>query len=123
MAVNSAVQKSRWVLTLNNYDQDVDFKQLLVNPLFKIRRAVIGKEVGENNVRHLQGYVEYDRSYRLGHCRKVLASAFWEPASESSLANYRYCTKEGNYFTIGDFSREEAGCPSGMISYFIIKRY
>ena len=60
---------------------------------------------------HLHGYMELERSFRRSHVLKILPSAHWEGANGDSLANYRYCTKDGRYDVIGDFSREEIGQP------------
>ena len=112
------LQRSRWVMTLNNYDIERDYCLHFRNTDFKIKRAVIGKEVGNGGTRHLQGYVEFERSFRLAHCRRILNNAYWECARENSLLNYRYCTKSGNFSVVGDFTKEQAGIESGMFEYF-----
>ena len=102
-----AVQVSRYCFTINNYDLDFDYASYFRNPEHRIRRAVIGFEVGEQSTRHIQGYVEFERSVRFQYAKQVLPSAHWEKANSSALINYQYCTKQGNFTVIGDFSREE----------------
>ena len=114
MSNNSLVmrncQRSRWILTYNNYDQTMNYKVHCLKPQFNIKRAVLGFEVApETGTHHIQGYVEFGRSVRECHVKRVFPTAWWNVASESSLINYRYCVKEGNFITIGDFSSEERG--------------
>lgn len=98
MACQTNVQKTRWVFVLNNYDVGYNYHTHLLNHEFKVRRCVYGREVGAvAGTRHLQGYVEFWRSVRLAHCRKVLNRARWESARMSSLVNYNYCVK-GKYY-------------------------
>ena len=107
---NNNGQTSRWVFTVNNYDEDFSYRDHFSNADFKIRRIVWGFEnANQNNTPHIQGYVEFLRSMRFVNCKRILPTAYWDVARSSSLNNYRYCIKEGNYQTIGDFSREEQG--------------
>lgn len=108
-----SAQKVRWVFTLNNYNPDTSYKNHLLNPNFKIKRAVFGYETSDNHTRHLQGYVEFSRSVRLSFVRNVLTGAHWEGAVHSPLANFIYCTKSNNYECIGDFSNERDAVRQG----------
>ena len=105
--VVQVAQVSRWVFTLNNYNYNLNYKDYLSREEFYIKRAVWGYERGgENNVPHLQGYVEFKRSVRLPHVKRVLQSAHWENAIHTPAANFSYCTKGGIFDTIGDFSKD-----------------
>ena len=86
----------------------MDYCKHLKKPEFRVRRAVIGYE--QAATRHLQGYVEFDRSMRLSNVRKVLPQAHWEGAKGDSLSNYNYCIKEGRFDAIGSFDAEKSGC-------------
>ena len=56
MEPRQSPQVRRWCFTLNNYSPNGDYKHLLSNPGFQIRRAVWGKELApQTNTRHLQG--------------------------------------------------------------------
>lgn len=89
---NSQVQ--RWCFTLNQYDEDFNYRNHFLKYEFKVRRGVWGKEIApETGTRHLQGYLELFRSFRLGHMRKILPGAHWSPARGTSLQNYDYCIK------------------------------
>ena len=89
-------QCQRWVVTVHNFEQLIAFDDLheyLGRPIFKIKRAVCGRERTTNGQPHLQGYVEFDRSYRLSHVVKVFRNAHWEKAFGTAIQNYKYCTK------------------------------
>ena len=102
-------QVSRWVFTLNNYPVGYDFKSHLSKADFRVRRAVFGYEVGAAGTRHLQGYVEFERSQRLCNVRRIFPLAHWEPATGDSVSNFLYCSKDGEYETVGCFEAEQQG--------------
>lgn len=109
MAVDPNLQITRWVFTLNNYLVTTNYKERFES-FDCVRRVVFGYEVAPNTgTPHLQGYLEFNRSKRVCVCRRILADARWEPATESSLINYRYCIKGGNFETYGDWIREANG--------------
>ena len=97
------IQRHRWTFTLNNYDGNVNYKNYMCKSQFKVSRAVWGQEIGVNGIPHLQGYLELQRSLRLHHVKKIFLTGHWEGATENSLVNYRYCTKDGDFEVIGDF--------------------
>ena len=102
-------QVRRWCFTLNNYDEACNFTEIFSSPEFQISRVVWGRELApETRTRHLQGYLELIRSYRFPHLKKILPNAHWECARGSARDNFKYCTKEGDYDCIGDWSREMA---------------
>ena len=102
-----ASQRKRWVFTLNNYEEGRNYREHLAKEEHKIRRAVFGYERGaEFGTRHIQGYLELDRTYRIAHVKRILPTAHWEGAKRCAAANYDYCTKSGHFEVIGDFSQE-----------------
>lgn len=109
MASPNTDQSSRWVFILNNYSGDFNYKEHF-SGFEVVKRCVFGYEVAPGTgTPHLQGYLEFMRSYRISMCNRVLANAHWEKAVQNSLANYRYCIKDGNFVTVGDWSRELSG--------------
>lgn len=87
-------QVSRWIFTLNNYDTAFSYKDYISEMKHKVKRGVWGREIApQTGTPHLQGYLEFFRTVRLAHVRKIFATAHWEAARGSSLANYEYCTK------------------------------
>ena len=103
-------QRSRWIFTLNNYDTTFDYNKHLSEECHRIKRFVFGYEIGEaTSTPHLQGYLELTRSYRLGYVSRILPRAFWNPARGTALENFVYCTKSGNFATLGDWTKEQSG--------------
>ncbi|XP_018015067.1 uncharacterized protein LOC108671973 [Hyalella azteca] len=96
-------QTSRWVFTYNNYDPLLNYVEHFSSPEFKVKRAVWGFEKSVSGTPHLQGYVEFIRSHRLSFTQRILPEAHWECASSPPYFNYLYCTKNGNFETVGDW--------------------
>ena len=106
-------QVARWVFTNHGFDVNFDYKEYFESPTWRIKRAVWGFELGAQGGRkHMQGYLELFHSARLNSMKKILPRAHWEPARSSAAANYKYCTKSGNFCTIRDFSNEIRGYSS-----------
>lgn len=93
-AVNPAI---RWCFTFNNY---IDSEYETIKKVCSVlcRTAVIGKEVGESGTRHLQGYIEFKTKARPKSKFKFTNKIHWEKAHGSKDDNYKYCTKDGNYW-------------------------
>ena len=87
-------QVTRWTFTLNNYDPNDNYCDYIKQARYKVKRGVWGKEFApETGTPHIQGYLEFFRTVRLAHVRKIFATAHWEAARGSSLVNYHYCIK------------------------------
>jgi len=98
-------QYQRWCFTLNNPSPTRDYvADIFSDPEFFVKRAVYGEEIAPTTgTRHLQGYVEYDRSRRLTHCKKLFPGAHWEAAKGNARSNYDYCIKDDKYKTYGEW--------------------
>jgi len=98
-------QYTRWCFTLNNYNKDVNYVTTVFSlPEFRIRRAIYGEEIAPTTgTKHLQGYVEYDRTRGLAWCKKVFTGAHWEAAKGNARSNYDYCSKDGEFKTYGEW--------------------
>lgn len=89
------MSKKIWVYTLNNYtEQDVTFLKGL-----ECKHHVFGYEVGDEGTPHLQGYINFNRTYRLTGLKKLNTRIHWEPAKADEAA-INYCKKSGNFFEI-----------------------
>ena len=95
--VNPAI---RWCFTLNNYtENEYDTIRSICSSICK--RAVIGKEVGEQGTPHLQGYIEFKTKARPKSKFKFTNKIHWEKAIGSWVENYEYCTKDKDFWGIG----------------------
>lgn len=63
---------------------------------------VVGKEQGEQGTKHLQGYLYYDNARSFASVKKLIPKAHIEAAKGSPAQNKEYCTKEGDFFELGD---------------------
>lgn len=91
-------QAKRWVFTLNNYTE-VDEASILEFILKYSADYVIGKEMGENNTPHLQGFVLFNNKIDFNVLKKLNQKIHWEVMKGSVKQNISYCTKDGNFKT------------------------
>lgn len=80
--------------TINNYtDADCDSVTALAN---HAQYIVCGKEVGESNTPHLQGYVYFENQRTFASVSKKLPRAHLEKAKGTPAQNREYCKKQNN---------------------------
>lgn len=88
-----------WCFTWNNPDGLIDWARTKDDDgealVTHVRYAVYQLEVGDNGTEHFQGYVEFDRSVRLSHCRRVLSCHWGKKYAHSTREQARaYAMKE-----------------------------
>lgn len=99
MAHGKSSRHRGWCFTTNNYTdadttatEEIDCKYL-----------IYGREVGENETPHLQGYVYFKAGKTMSAVKKLLPRSHLEPAVGNSLQNKEYCSKEAvDIFEKGD---------------------
>lgn len=88
-----AFMTRRWCFTLNNYT-DEDCETITKFCQFKGEYSIVGKELGENNTPHLQGYFRTTRAFTLNGLKKALGPrVHFEPARGTEEENFIYCSK------------------------------
>lgn len=88
----------RYCFTLNNYR----FEDLCIfATLSDIKYIIIGHEVGESGTRHLQGYISFTKVVRFSTVKKIHNKAHWEIAKGNEEQNFKYCSKQGDYWEDG----------------------
>lgn len=99
---------TNYCFTLNNYTAE-DERALRTLSDSSVRYLVVGKEVGETNgVPHFQGFIVFTKRCGVGEVRKRFeqwlghARSHIEIARGTSEANYEYCTKQGDFWEIGE---------------------
>lgn len=96
-------KSKRYCFTLNNYSDDdilkVDELSILPNVIY----LIYGKEFGENNTPHLQGFFILKNAQLFSWVKKRLPRAHIEAARGSSEAAADYCKKEGDFKEVGVF--------------------
>lgn len=94
-------QIRNFVFTCNNWTQD-SIKLLEELPeLFKCTYYIYGKEKGEKETPHLQGYAELENRIVFDKLQKHLRGFHIDSRRGSQLQAITYCKKEGDYHTYG----------------------
>ena len=73
--------RSRWVFTMNNYLVGRDYMALIRASSSQVKKAVIGFETSSTNVRHLQGFIELERTQRRSFLNRLLPGAWFSPCT------------------------------------------
>lgn len=86
-----------WCFTLNNYTEEdvITFHDL------ECEYIIVGKEMGESGTPHLQGYVYFANARSFASMKKLNGKTHFEKAKGSPMDNYKYCSKEGNFYEKG----------------------
>lgn len=93
----------RWVFTLNNYTDD-DISKISA---WSCTYHVFGREVGEKNTPHLQGFIVLAKAQRLSFLKKLHNRCHWEVARGTSAQAADYCKKDGDYVEFGTFPGDQ----------------
>lgn len=101
-------QSKYWCFTLNNYTDGEYTSIIALSSEPKCTYLVFGKESGESNTPHLQGYIELSRKTRIGGVKTLLGSprVHVEARRGTPKEAADYCKKEGDYFEYGTISND-----------------
>lgn len=95
------IQARRWCFTINN-PTPLDLEQVRsLGESSSTLYLIFGREKGENETPHLQGFVYFTRGQRLSWCKKKLPRAHLEKTVADNQKNVEYCSKEGDFETFG----------------------
>lgn len=91
------VRSTAFIFTINNYtEQEIELVKRISNDI-RVKKMIVGMEVGEQKTPHLQGYIQFHkRQYRSNVSKWLNGKAFLQAAKRSPQENYKYCTKQGN---------------------------
>lgn len=94
-----------WVFTVNNWTPE-QYDMLMA---MECRYMIIGKEMGDQGVPHLQGYVVF-RNQVYHRTLNGRLRCYWAVALGDPDDNYAYCTKGGDFHERGEkpMSRQAA---------------
>jgi hypothetical protein len=94
-----AAQSARWCFTINNYTS-AEYDLVCATESVYL---VVGKEVGESNTPHLQGFVIFQARKRLSAVKALpgFSRAHLEVARGTSQQAKEYCLKEGDFIETG----------------------
>lgn len=103
---NARSQSRRWCFTLNNYT-DLEFEHV---KSIDCKYLIVGKEVGDNNTPHLQGYIIFSTPKRFNAVKRLLGNRIHlEKANGSSGQNKEYCSKQNDFFEKGECPISDGG--------------
>ena len=89
---------TNWCFTLNNYSEE---EETQLRQAKEIKYLVYGKEKGELDTPHLQGYLILHKKSRLSGLKKLNARAHWETRKGTHEQARTYCIKDGDFVEIG----------------------
>lgn len=90
-----------WTFVLNNYT-DIERDALKACGEL-VRYMVVGEEVGASGTPHLQGFVTMKNACRFNSLKQLVGErAHIEPAKGNVEQNFRYCTKDGNFWEVNE---------------------
>lgn len=93
-----------YAFTWNNYPAD-SIERLQQFFTENASKAVVGKEIcPTTGLAHLQGYFYGKHQVNFSRLKKFEPTIHWESAKGSPEQNYTYCTKEGDFITMGDWN-------------------
>jgi len=80
-------QRLTWCFTINNYDEDDTFPDLLCSYLIEAH------EIGETGTPHIQGFMELKTRMRLTQLKPLCPKAHFEACRGTPWQNMMYCKK------------------------------
>jgi len=91
----------QWVFTVNNPTPlEVEVLKAAGN---LCKYMIVGHEVGENGTPHLQGYVTMKNACRFTSIKQLVGDrAHVEPAKGNVEQNFKYCSKDGEFWELND---------------------
>lgn len=99
------MQSTRWVFTINNYEQsDIDKLNDISANLERdaVKYLIFGYEIGDQGTPHIQGFVVVRSKLRLGGIRGLIsARGHFECARGTSEQAADYCKKDQNFVEFG----------------------
>jgi len=100
--------KKSYCFTLNNYTED-ELAAIRGVCSTLSQYAIVGREVGEQGTRHLQGYIRFTRAYRFSTIKdRYLPRCHIEVSRGSPRQNRDYCSKDGEFDEYGELPEDRA---------------
>lgn len=94
-------------LTWNNPGDDAE--TLLRSTLDRnASYAIVGREIGEEGTPHLQCYVQFKNARSFASVKASFPKCHIEKAMGSGVQNFEYCSKDGDFWEIGQRPRSKA---------------
>lgn len=109
--------KRYFCFTINNPTSDDDKQLVDLCSSTNVRYLCYGRETGESNTPHYQGYVEFLKPQRFSWIKKRLARAHLEPKKGSRTQARDYCFKEDSApFIYGQWKPDRQGDRNDLLA-------
>lgn len=92
-----AIPSDKWCFTYNNYTES-ELDALVTLCKMETFSYVIGREIGKQGTKHLQGYINFHKKVRPVETTN-LKKAHWEKCKGTEEDNIQYCTKDNDFLT------------------------
>lgn len=103
---DTTTRSRRFCFTWNNYPLDAEDQLRCFFERKGGTYLVVGREVGESGTPHLQGYLHLTHAITFSALKAYLPTVHLERAKGSGLQNQAYCTKDGDFFEVGELPQE-----------------
>ena len=92
------MKSQNYCFTINNYtEEDLESCKNL-----KYNYIIIGDEIGENQTRHLQGYINFRNQVHFTALKKKIPRAHIEKCKGNAIQNINYCSKDSIIYEDGN---------------------
>lgn len=95
---NTKLRSRAWCFTWNNYSEE---NEELIKHVFFDSRYVVGREVGAQGTRHLQGFVQFKNPRSFNAIKAMLGDKPHIEKCRNVKASIKYCQKDGDFFSKG----------------------
>jgi len=99
---NEASRMRRFCFTWNNYPLDAEDQLRCFFERKGGAYMVVGREKGASGTPHLQGYLHLKHAITFQALKRYLPTAHIERARGSGTQNQAYCTKDADFFEVGE---------------------
>jgi len=95
-----------YTFTINNYTEDDCVRFVEEAILDSCQYAICGFEVGEKQTPHMQCYIYYKNAIHFDSFKSRFPRAHISSSRGSPQENYDYCSKDGDYWEIGELPQK-----------------
>lgn len=96
-----------WCFTLNNWTNDELQSITALASRDEVPYLIFGREIGDNQTPHLQGFIQLSVRQRLPYLRRLIPRAHFEAARGTPKQAADYCKKDNDYDEFGEIQQRQ----------------
>jgi hypothetical protein len=107
--VKEYMSRKSWCFTLNNY---LESDELFLSGIYdggELSYLIYGRELSSTGTPHLQGFVTFKRTCRLGALKRKWGDRYHFESARNPVAAIKYCRKDGDVVEFGTYNRGRRG--------------